>query len=122
MFPAYPTPTEGGKKVSPRCTRQRMAHRVGAAGYSSTLRISLSTRSAHRDYSKNYKASLRWRKKHSARLILFLAVLLMVGVMAVLVLRAITLPGGSSAVHATGEGGSFSSTSSISQLPKTGGP
>jgi hypothetical protein len=55
-------------------------------------------------------------------LILFLAVLLMVGVMAVLVLRAITLPGGSSAVHATGEGGSFSSTSSISQLPKTGGP
>jgi hypothetical protein len=25
-------------------------------------------------------------------------------------------------VHATGEGGSFSSTSSISQLPNTGGP
>jgi hypothetical protein len=61
-------------------------------------------------------------KEAFGRLILFLAVLLMVGVMAVLVLRAITLPGGSSAVHATGEGGSFSSTSSISQLPKTGGP
>jgi hypothetical protein len=108
--------------VSPRCTRKRMAHRVGAAGYSSTLRTSLSTRSDYRDCSKNYKASLGWRKNHSLRLILFLTVLLMVGVMAVLVLRAITLPGDSSAVHPTGEGGSFSSSSSISQLPRTGGP
>jgi hypothetical protein len=108
--------------VSPRCTRKRMAHRVGAAGYSSTLRTSLSTRPDYRDCSKNYKASLRWRKMYSARLILFLTVLLIVGVMAVLVLRAITFPGGSSAVHATGERGSFSSTSSISRLPNTGGP
>jgi len=122
VFPAYPASTEGGKKVSAKCTRQRMAHRVGAAGYSSTFRTTLSTRSAHRECSKNYEASLRGRKNHSLRLILFLTVLLMVGVMAVLVLRATTHPGGSSAVHATGEGGSFSSSSSISQLPRTGGP
>ena len=108
--------------MSPRCTRHRMAHRVGAAGYPSTLRTTLSTRSDYRDCSKNYKASLRRRKNHSLRLILLLTVLLMVGVMAVLVLRATTLPGDSSAVHATGEGGSFSSSSSISQLPRTGGP
>ena len=122
MSPPYPLPTEGGKKVSPRCTRQRMVHRVGAAGYSSTLRTTLNTRSDYRDCSKSYKTSLRWRKKHSARLILLLTVLLMVGVMAMLVFRATTHPGGSSAVHATGEGGSFSSSSSISQLPRTGGP
>jgi hypothetical protein len=65
---------------------------------------------------------LRCRKKHSARLTLILTVLLMVGVIAVLVLRATTLPDVGSAVHATGDGGSFSSTSSISQLPNTGGP
>jgi hypothetical protein len=105
--------------VSQRCTpKRRTAHRLGTADYSSTLR----TRSAYRDCSRNRKASLRGRKKHSARLILFLTVLLMVGVMAVLVLRATTHLASSSAVHATGEGGSFSSSSSISQLPKTGGP
>ena len=109
--------------MSLRCTRKRMAHhRTGTADYSSTLKTSLRTRSDYPDYSKNYKASLRWRKKHSARLILFLTVLLMVGVMAVLVLRATTLPSVSSAVNTTEEGGSFSSTSSISQLPNTGGP
>jgi hypothetical protein len=122
VFPAYPASTEGGKKVSARCTRRRMAHRVGAAGYSSTLRTTMSTRSTHRECSKNYKASLRWRKNHSLRLILSLTVLLLVGVMAVLVLEATNHPGGSSAVHATGEGGTFSSSSSISQLPRTGGP
>jgi hypothetical protein len=108
--------------VSARCTRRRMAHRVSAAGYSSTFRTTLSTRSDHRDCSKNSKAKLKWRKKHSARLILFLTVLLMVGVMAVLVVRSTTHPGGSSTVHTTGEGGSSSSSSSISQLPRTGGP
>ena len=110
--------------MSPECTRERMAHGVGAAGNSSTLRTTLSsTGSDYLDCSENYRASLRGRKKHSARLILFLTVLLMVGVIAVLVLRAATLPGGSTAVHpTTGEGGSFSSSSSISQLPKTGGP
>jgi hypothetical protein len=121
VFPAYPASTEGGKKVSARCTRRTMAHRVGAAGYSSTLRTTMSTRPTHRECSKNYKASLRWRN-HSLRLILSLTVLLLVGVMAVLVLEATNHPGGSSAVHATGEGGTFSSSSSISQLPRTGGP
>jgi len=105
--------------VSPVSTRQRMAHRVGTAGNSSTL----STRSDYLDCSENYGARLRGRKKYSVRLIVFLTVLLMVGVMAVLVLGAATLPGGSTAVHTTtGEEGSFSSSSSISQLPRTGGP
>jgi hypothetical protein len=108
--------------VSARCTRRRVAHRVGAAGYSSTFRTTLSTRSDYRECSKNYKAKLGWRKNYSLRLILFLTVLLMVGVVAVLVFRATTHPGGSSAVHATGEGSSYSSSSSISQLPRTGGP
>jgi hypothetical protein len=123
VFPPYPTFTEGGKKVSPRCTRQRMAHGVGGAGYSSTLRISLGTRSNCRGCSKNYKASLRWRKKHSAWLTLILTVLIMIGVMTVLPLRATTLPGVSAAVNATVEEISFSSKSSSSQeLPRTGGP
>ena len=108
--------------MSPRCTRNRMAHRVGTASYPSTLKEGLKTRSNYRDCSKNVKASLRCRKKHSARLTLILTVLIMVVVIAVLVLRASTLPDVGSAVHATGEGGSFSSTSSISQLPNTGGP
>ena len=108
--------------MSPRCTRNRMAHRVGATSYPVTLKESLKTRSDYRDCSKNVKAGLRYRTKHSARLILILTVLLMVGVIAVLVLRATTLSDVGSAVHATGEGGSFSSSSSISQLPNTGGP
>ena len=108
--------------MSPRCTRDRMAHRVGTASYPLTLKESLKTRSDYRDCSKNVKTGLRYRTKHSARLTLILTVLLMVGVIAVLVLRASTLPDVGSAVHATGEGGSFSSTSSISQLPNTGGP
>jgi hypothetical protein len=109
--------------VSPVSTRQRMVYRVETAGKSSTLRTTLSTRSDYPDCSENYGASLRGRKKHSVRLIVFLTVLVMVGVMAVLVLGAATLPGGSTAVHTTtGEEGSFSSSSSISQLPRTGGP
>ena len=118
MFPPYPTSTEGGRKLSPECTRKKIAHRVGTVDYSSTLK----TRSDHRDCSKNYTPSLRWRTKHSARLTLILTILLLVGVMAVLVMRATTLPDVSSAVHATGEGGSSSSVSGISQLPNTGGP
>ena len=109
--------------MSPVSTRKRMAHRIGAAGNSSTLRTTLSTRSDYLDCSENYGASVRGRKKHTVRLIVFLMVLLTVGVMTVLVLGAATLPGSSSAVHpTTGEGGSFSSGSSISQLPRTGGP
>ena len=112
--------------MSPRCTRNRMAHRVGTASYSLTLKESLKTRSDYRDCSKNVKAGLRYRTKHSARLTLrltlILTLLLMVGVIAVLVLRATTLSDVGSAVNTTEEGGSFSSTSSISQLPNTGGP
>jgi hypothetical protein len=107
--------------VSPRCTRNRMAHRVGTASYPLTLKESLKTRSDYRDCSK-VKTGLRYRTKHSAWLTLILTVLLMVGVIAVLVLRATTLSDVGSAVHATGEGGSFYSTSSVSQLPNTGGP
>ena len=120
MFPPCPASTEGGKKVSQRCTpKRRMAHRLGTAGYSSTLR----SRSAYRDCSKNRKVSLRWKKKHLPRLILMLLVFLMVGTMAVLLLlRATTLPGVSSTVNATGEEVSLSSRTGISQLPKTGGP
>ena len=108
--------------MSPRCTRNRMAHRVGTASYPSTLKESWKARSDYRDCSKNVKAGFRYRTKHSARLTLILTLLLMVGVIAVLVLRATTLSDVDSAVHAAGEGGSFSSTSSISQLPNTGGP
>ena len=108
--------------MSPRCTRNKMAHRVGTASYPSTLKESLRTRSDYPDCSKNHKAGLRCREKHSARLTLILTVLLMVGMIAMLVLRATTLPNVGSAVHATGEEGSFSSASSISQLPNTGGP
>src|SRR3954449_7890943 len=77
---------------------------------------------AKRDHGKNH-ASLRWRKKHSAWLTLILTVLIMIGVMTVLLLRATTLPGVSAAVNATVEEISFSSKSSSSQeLPRTGGP
>jgi uncharacterized BrkB/YihY/UPF0761 family membrane protein len=124
MSPPYQLPTEGGKKVSPRCTRKRVAHRVGTAGHSSISSTGLRTMSGYRECSKkHYKTSLRGSKKQSvARLILILTVLLLVVVMAVLVMRATTLPSGSSAVHASGEGDSFSSISSMSQLPNTGGP
>jgi hypothetical protein len=110
--------------VSPRSTRKRVAHRVGTAGHSSISSTGLRTISGYRECSKkNYKTSLRRSKKQSAaRLTMILTVLLLVGVMAVLAMRVTTLPSGSSAVHATEEGGSFSSTSSMSQLPNTGGP
>ena len=124
MSPSYPLPTEGGKKVSPRCTRKRVANRVGTAGHSSISSTGLRTMSGYREYyKKNYKTSLRRSKKQSAaRLTVILTVLLLVGVMAVIVMRATNLPSGSSAIHASGEGGSSSSTSSMSHLPNTGGP
>ena len=109
--------------MSPRCTRKRMAHRVGPAGYySSTWRTGSRTRSDSRDCSKNYKASSRRTKKHWARLSIILTVLLIVGVTAVLLLRTTVFPGASSAINPAGEEVSFSSKSSISELPKTGGP
>jgi uncharacterized BrkB/YihY/UPF0761 family membrane protein len=124
MSPPYPLPTEGGKKVSPRCTRKSIAHRVGTAGHSSISGTGLRTISGYRECSKkNYRTSLRRSKKQSAmRLTVILTVLLLVGVMAVIVMRVTTPPSGSSAIHASGEGGSSSSTSSMSHLPNTGGP
>ena len=108
--------------MSQRCTRNRVVNRVGTASYPSTLEESLKTRSDYRNCSKNIKTSLKYRTKHSARLTLILTVLFMVGVIAVLVMRATTLSDLGSAVHTAEEGGSFSSTSSIRQLPNTGGP
>jgi hypothetical protein len=108
--------------VSPRCTRKRMALRVGSSAYSSPPRIGSRTRSDHRDCSQSYEASARRTNKHWIRLTLILTILLMVGVTAVLLSRATIFPSASSATNATGEQGSFSSKSSISELPKTGGP
>jgi hypothetical protein len=109
--------------VSPRCTRKRMALRVGPAGYySSTWTTGSRTRSDHRGCSQSYEASARWTNKQWTLLILILTVLLMVGVTVVLLSRATIFPGASSATNATGEQVSFSSKSSISELPKTGGP
>jgi hypothetical protein len=108
--------------VSPRCTRKRMALRVGSSAYSSPPRIGSRTSSDHRGCSQSYEASARWTNKQWTLLILILTVLLMVGVTAVLLSRATIFPGASSATNATGEQVSFSSKSSISELPKTGGP
>lgn len=99
-----------------------MANRVGTADYSSHLGTSLRSRSDYRGCSEDYKASLRWRKKNPARLSMILAVLLVLGVIAVLLIRATTLPGVSPAVHLTGEEASLFSKTSSSELPKTGGP
>ena len=109
--------------MSPRCTRKRMAHRVGPSGYySSTSRTGSRTSSERSGCSKNYKASSTWAKEHRARLTVIFMVLLVVGATAVLLLRATISPGASSTINATGEEVSFSSKSSISELPKTGGP
>jgi cytoskeletal protein RodZ len=109
--------------VSPRCTRKRMVHRVGPSGYySSTLSTGSRTRSERRGCSENYKASSRRAKKRWTWLALILTVLLVVGVTAVFLSRAVIFPDASSATNATGEEAQFSSKSSISELPRTGGP
>ena len=109
--------------MSPRCTRQRMAHRVGPSGYySSTPRTGSWIRSERRDCSKNYEADSRWTKKQRARLTLILTVLFLVCITAVLLSRTTILLGASSATNVIGEDASFTSTSSISELPRTGGP
>jgi hypothetical protein len=108
--------------MSPRCTRKSMPHRVGPSGYSSTSRTGLRTNFERRGCSKNYKASSTLAKEYWARWTVIFTVLLVVGVTAVLLLRATISPGASSAINATGEEVSFSSKSSISELPKTGGP
>lgn len=108
--------------MSTRCTRARTAHRVGTVGYSSPLSTSLRTRSDYRGCSEDYETSLRWRKKHPARLSMILAVLVVLGVTAVLLMRATALPGVSPAVNLTREEASLFSKTSSSELPKTGGP
>jgi hypothetical protein len=109
--------------MSPRCTRKRMVHRVGPSGYySSTLSTGSRTRSECRGCSENYKTSSRWAKKRWTQLTLILTVLLVVGVTAVFLSRTIIFPYASYATNATGEEAQFSSKSSISELPRTGGP
>ncbi len=108
--------------MSSKCTRERMPHPVGPSGYSSTSRTGSRTSSDRRGCSKNYKASSTWAKEHWARLTAIFIVLLVVGATSVLLLRATIVPGTSSVTNATGEEISYSSKSSISELPKTGGP
>lgn len=110
--------------MSPRCTRKRMLHRVGTSGYSSTSRTGSRTRSDCRGcYSKNREASLSRTKERWARSIVIFMVLLVVGVTALLSLRATVFSDASTAIKATGEEVSSSSrVSSMSELPKTGGP
>jgi hypothetical protein len=55
-------------------------------------------------------------------LTLILTVLLVVGVTAMFLSRTVVFPDASSATNATGEEAPFSSKSSISELPRTGGP
>ena len=108
--------------MSSKCTRERMPHPVGPSGYSSTSRTGSRTSSDRRGCSKNYKASSTWAKEHWARLTAIVIVLLVVGATSVLLLRATIFPGTSSVTNASGEEISYSSKSSISELPKTGGP
>ena len=110
--------------MSPRCARKRMLHRVGTSGSSSTSRTGSRTRSDRRGCcSKNREASSSRTKKRWARSIVIFMVLLVVGVTALLSLRATVFSDTSTAINATGEEVSSSSKgSSISELPKTGGP
>ena len=122
LFPIKPLLKEA-KRVSPRCMRKRIPHHVHSSGYySSTLSTSSRTRSECRGCSKNYNASSIWAKKHWAQLTLILTLLLVVGITAMLLSRAIIFPDPSSATDATWDKAPFSSKSSISELPRTGGP
>ena len=110
--------------MSSRCTRKRMLHRVGTSGSSSTSRTGSRTRSDPRGcYSKNREASSSRTKERWARSTVIFVVLLMVGVTALLSLRATVFSDASTATNATEEEVSSSyRVSSISELPKTGGP
>ena len=110
--------------MSPRCTRKRMLHRVGTSGYSSTSRIGSRARSDRRGcYSDNREASSSRTKERWARSIAIFMVLVVVGVTALLWLRATVFSDASTATNATEEEVSSSSrVSSMSELPKTGGP
>ena len=110
--------------MSPRCTRKRLFHRVGTSGYSSTSRTGSRARSDRRGcYSKNREASSSRTKERWARSIAIFMVLVVVGVTALLWLRATVFSDASTAINATEEEVSSSSrVSSMSELPKTGGP
>ncbi len=110
--------------MSPRCAHKRMLNRVGPFGYSSTPRTGSRTRFDRRGCcSKNREASSSQTKERWARSIVIFVVLLVVGVTALLSLNATVFSDASTAINATGEEVSSSSKgSSISELPKTGGP
>ena len=110
--------------MSPRCARKRMLHRVGTSGSSSTSRTGSRTRSDRRGCcSKSREASSSRTKERWARSIAIFMVLLVVGVTALLSLRATVFFDASTAINVTEEEGSSSSkVSSMSELPKTGGP
>jgi cytoskeletal protein RodZ len=110
--------------VSPRCTRKRLFHRVGTSGYSSTSSTGSRTKSErHGCYSKNREASSSRTKERWARPIAIFMVLLVIGVTALLSLRATVFFDASTAIHVTEQEVSSSSrVSSMSELPKTGGP
>ena len=110
--------------MSPRCARKRMLHRVGPYGYSSISRTGSRSRSDRRGCcSKNREAnSSRTKERWAGPMVIFM-VLLVVGVTALLSLRAPFFSEDSAAINATGEVSSSSKgTSIISELPKTGGP
>ncbi len=97
---------------------------MGISGCSSTSRTGSRARSDRRGcYSKSRRASSSRTKERWARSIVIFMVLLVVGVTALLSLRATVFPDASAAMNATGEEVSSSSKgTSISELPKTGGP
>ena len=110
--------------MSPRCARKRIAHRVGTSGYSSTSKTGSRTGSDRRScWSKNRGASSSRKRERWARSVVVFMVLLVVGVTALLSLRAAVFSDASVAINTTGEEVSSSSKgTSISELPKTGGP
>ena len=110
--------------MSPRCTSKRLFHRVGTSGYSSTSRTRSSTKSdRHGCYWSNREVSSSRTKEHWPRSIAIFMFLCVVGVTALLWLRAPFFFDASTAINVTEEEISSSSrVSSMSELPKTGGP
>jgi hypothetical protein len=122
---AFPAPLlKEVRRVSPRCASKRIAHRVGTSGYSSTSKTGSRTGSDRRGCcSKSREAGSPRTKGRWARSIVVFVVLLVVGVTALLSMRATVFSDASAAINATGEVVSSSSKgTSISELPKTGGP
>ena len=110
--------------MTPRCARKRILHLVETSGCSSTSRTGARTRSDRRGCcSKSREVSSSRTKERWARSVVIFMVLLVVGVMALLSMRASVFSDASAATSATGEEVSSSSKgTSMSELPKTGGP